>query len=84
MEQDLNLYGNTPKALIPIDSKPIIEKIISNFSNYGVKNFHISVNFKASILKAYFKSLNIKEKISFINEKKPLGTIGSLGLIKAN
>ena len=72
-----------PKALIPIDSKPIIEKIISNFSNYGVKNFHISVNFKASILKAYFKSLNIKEKISFINEKKPLGTIGSLGLIKS-
>ena len=26
-----------PKALIPIDSKPIIEKIISNFSNYRLK-----------------------------------------------
>ena len=71
-----------PKALIPVNDEPIIKRIINNFSNYGAREFYVSVNFKASILKAYFKTLNLSKKINFINEKKPLGTIGSLSLIK--
>tara|TARA_Y100001970_G_C14259237_1_gene878292 strand:- start:13970 stop:15022 length:1053 start_codon:yes stop_codon:yes gene_type:complete len=71
-----------PKALIPVNNKPIIEKIISTFSSFGVKKFYISINFKGSIIKAYFDTIKLKEKIEFIKETKPLGTVGSLSLLK--
>lgn len=71
-----------PKPLLPIDNKPIIEHIIDKFVMYGVKNFFISINVKNFIIKAFFRERKFKEKISFLEEKKSLGTCGSLGLLK--
>tara|TARA_B100000575_G_scaffold294601_1_gene312011 strand:+ start:8265 stop:9326 length:1062 start_codon:yes stop_codon:yes gene_type:complete len=71
-----------PKPLIPINDKPVIEHIVERFSNQGFKNFVISVNHKAEIIKAYFKELKFKNKILFIKEKIPLGTAGSLRLLQ--
>ncbi len=67
-----------PKPLLPFQKSTVIEKIISSFENSGVENFIISVNYKSEILKAFFKELNPEYKLSFIEEKKPLGTAGSL------
>lgn len=72
-----------PKPLVPIEKdKTLIEKIISQFTNFGCKDFFISVNYKSKIIKAYFEELNPSYNIHFINEEKPLGTIGSLSLAK--
>ncbi|OGR69933.1 MAG: hypothetical protein A2089_11310 [Elusimicrobia bacterium GWD2_63_28] len=71
-----------PKPLIPIGDKPIIEKIMEKFSAFGCRDFSISVNFKANILKAYFSELKHDFRIRYAQEKKPLGTIGSLQLLK--
>lgn len=71
-----------PKPLLPINNKPIIEHIIDKFLMYGVKNFFISINVKNFIIKAFFRERKFKEKISFLEEKKPLGTCGGLGLLK--
>ncbi len=71
-----------PKPLIPVNKKPVIEHIIKNFENYGVKKFILSINYKAQILKAYFNELKPSYKLKFIYENKPLGTIGSLSKIK--
>ncbi len=71
-----------PKPLIPIKGKSIIERIISNFSDFGINNFYISLGYKNNTIKAFFKALKLKNKIKFITENKPLGTIGSLSLIK--
>lgn len=70
-----------PKPLIPLDEKPIIDHIIETFTKHGAKMFYVSVNYKSAILKAYLNN-NIKRKIDFVEEKKPLGTIGSLKLIE--
>ena len=70
-----------PKPLIPIKKKTVIEHIINSFKNHGVESFLISLNYKAEILKAYFKELKPNSKINFIAENKPLGTIGSLSKI---
>ena len=70
-----------PKPLIPIKGKPIVDLIIEKFNNYGVMNFFLSLNYKSSILKAFFKERK-KNKINFIEEKKPLGTIGALNKMK--
>lgn len=72
-----------PKPLVPIEKdKTLIEKIISQFTNFGCTDFFISVNYKSKIIKAYFEELNPPYNIHFINEEKPLGTIGSLSLAK--
>ena len=73
-----------PKPLIPIKKKTVIEHIINTFTNYGVKKFLISINFKAEILKAFFRELKPDYKVSFVTENKPLGTAGSLSKIKSN
>lgn len=70
-----------PKPLMPIQKNTVIEKIILNFESQGFSNFFITVNHKAEILKAYFKELNFKSRIKIIEEKKPLGTVGSLSMI---
>ena len=70
-----------PKPLMPISNKTVIEKIISNFETQGFWNFIITINHKAEILKAYFKELNLKGRIKIIEEKKPLGTAGSLSML---
>jgi len=71
-----------PKPLIPIGDKPIIERIMDKFSDFGCKNFCLSINFKANLLKAYFNELKHKSHISYIHEDKPLGTAGSLRMLK--
>ena len=71
-----------PKPLLPIHDKPIIEHIIERFTVLGCKNIFLTVNFKGSILKAYFKELNPNYSITFIDEKDPLGTAGSLKFLE--
>lgn len=71
-----------PKPLMPIGDKPIIEIIIDRFLNYGCNDFYLSLNFKSSIIKAYFSDIDHKYKITYILEDKPLGTAGSLHLLR--
>ena len=71
-----------PKPLIPIKGKPIIEHIIDSFVKRGGKNFIISIHYKGKLLKAYFDELNPKYSINYIEEKTPLGSVGSLSLLK--
>ena len=71
-----------PKPLLPIGNKSVIRHILENFNLYKPKNFYISVNYKSGILKTYLNEIKKKFKINLINEKKPLGTAGSLFFLK--
>lgn len=71
-----------PKPLIPINEKTIIENIFQRFSDYGCNEFYISVNYKADLIKYYLDSLKLNYKLTYFKETKPLGTAGSLFLIK--
>lgn len=67
-----------PKPLIPLNGIPLIQQVIESFLKYKINKFHISLNYKNSIIKAFFKDLNPKYKINYISENKPLGTIGAV------
>ena len=41
-----------PKPLIPIGDVPIMERIINNFRDYGVKDFYATVNYKKGMIKS--------------------------------
>lgn len=71
-----------PKPLIPIGDTPIVERIINKFHKYGAKDFYLTVNYKKSMIKSYFNEIEIDYNIKYIEEEKPLGTGGSLSLLK--
>lgn len=72
-----------PKPLIPLNGRAVIEQILDYFKESGINKFYMSINYKATIMKAFFKEHGKKKyNISFVEEKKPLGTAGSLGLLK--
>ena len=73
-----------PKPLIPIQGKAIIEHIIVEFKKYGIQKYYVSLNYKSTLIKAFFSELDLDCKIKFLNENKPLGTAGSLKLLEKN
>jgi len=72
-----------PKPLIPIGEKPIIELIMDNFRKYGFNKFLISLNYRAEMIKMYFSENPSNYQIDYVQEKKFLGTVGALSLIKS-
>ena len=71
-----------PKPLVPIGDKTILETILDQFESIGCRKFYMSVNYKADIMKYYLSQLGHKYDVEFFQEDKPLGTIGSVSLLK--
>ena len=68
-----------PKPLLPINGKPIIERIILTAKKQGIMNFVISINYLGNKIKKYLgDGSKFGIKIDYIEEDKPLGTAGSL------
>lgn len=71
-----------PKPLIPVGDKTILEEIMEQFEEMGCQTFYMSVNYKSDMIRFYLDQLEHKYNISFFQEDKPLGTIGSVSLLK--
>ena len=71
-----------PKPLIPIGDKTILEEIMDQFEGIGCKKFYMSVNYKSDMMRFYLEQLDHHYDIEFFEESKPLGTIGSVSLLK--
>ena len=71
-----------PKPLIPIGDIPILERIMNRFHEYGARKFYLTVNYKKEMIKSYFVEQNVPYEIVYVEEDKPLGTAGSIKLIK--
>ena len=71
-----------PKPLVPINEKTILEEIIDLYAKHGCKNYFISVNYKADLIKYYINKLGLPFNISFVEESIPMGTAGSLSLLR--
>lgn len=71
-----------PKPLVPVGDKTILEVIMDQFESIGCHKFYMSVNYKADMMKYYLGQLEHKYDIEFFQEDKPLGTIGSVSLLK--
>jgi NDP-sugar pyrophosphorylase family protein len=67
-----------PKPLVPIHEKPVIEHILESFTDVGVNEFIITINYKARIMKAFIEELKPDYSVDFVEEREPLGTAGSL------
>ena len=74
---------NTPKPMLKVGNKPILQIILEKFRDSGYTNFVICVNYKSKIIMDYFSDgLKFGVKIEYIQEKKRMGTAGALSLLK--
>lgn len=71
-----------PKPLVPVGDKSILEVIMDQFEGIGCHKFYMSVNYKADMMKYYLSQLPHQYDVEFFQEDKPLGTIGSVSLLK--
>ncbi len=71
-----------PKPLIPVGELPIIELIMKEYQTYACNKFHIIVNYKKELMKAYFHDNENHYNITWYDENKPLGTGGGLSLLR--
>lgn len=72
-----------PKPLIPIGDTPILERIINRFHEFGCMDFHVTVNYKKNMIRSYFGELEVPYRVHFVDEPRPLGTGGSLALLRS-
>lgn len=77
------LTEDTPKPMLKVGNKPILETIIRNFANHGFVNITISLNYKGEIIREYFKDgSEWGVNIDYIEETTRLGTAGALSLLE--
>ncbi len=78
-----NRTYSTPKPLLQIGDKPILKTILENFIDNGFYKFTISIGHLGNQLEDYFgDGSKWGINISYIKEENPLGTVGSLSLLK--
>ncbi|RUO49513.1 nucleotidyltransferase family protein [Pseudidiomarina donghaiensis] len=76
------LTDNTPKPMLKVGERPILETLLLNFIKSGFSNFYISTHYLPHVIRDYFgdgSKWNVN--ITYVHEEEPLGTGGALGLL---
>jgi dTDP-glucose pyrophosphorylase/CBS domain-containing protein len=74
--------AQTPKPLLSVGGKPILQTILENFIEYGFENFTISLGYKGDKIRSYFgDGSQWGVRIAYVSEDEPLGTAGALSLL---
>lgn len=76
------LTEKTPKPLLPVGDKAIIDHNIDRLISYGVKNINVTVNYLGEQLEEHFAGPHNGVQVQTVREPKFLGTIGSIKFVK--
>ena len=77
------LTETTPKPMLKVGNKPILQTIVEKFAEYGYTNIIMCVNYKSHIIQDYFKDgSDFGVNIEYILENQRMGTAGALSLLK--
>ena len=75
------LTETTPKPLLKVGDKAIIDHNIDRLISYGVKNITVTVNYLKEQIEEHFSEPRGEVKINTVREPKFLGTIGSIRFV---
>lgn len=76
------LTEKTPKPLLPVGGKAIIDHNIDRLISYGVKHINVTVNYLREQIEEHFQEPRGEVKVDTVREPKYLGTIGSIRFVK--
>lgn len=80
-ERLMPLTKDTPKPMLPVGDKPMLEHTIDHLKKFGIKNIYFCVNYLKHVIMDHFRDgSDRKLSIKYVIEDKPLGTLGALKL----
>jgi len=72
----------TPKPMVPILGKPVLEYLIEHLARYGIRQIMVNVAFNHWKIENHFgDGSRWGASIRYVHEEQPLGTGGALGLL---
>lgn len=72
---------DTPKPLLNVGDRPILEHIICTLEKAGIQRIFISTNYLSNQIEAFAAARVSRAEISLLHENEPLGTAGAVGLM---
>ena len=75
------LTEKTPKPLLPVGNKAIIDHNVDRLISYGIQHINVTVNYLKEQLEEHYKDSRGGIKVETVREPKYLGTIGSIKFI---
>lgn len=78
------LTRDTPKPMLKIGNRPLLETIVRSFADQGFRRFYFAVNYRAEQIEGHFGDGNaLSVEIRYLREEQRLGTAGALSLLQA-
>jgi NDP-sugar pyrophosphorylase family protein len=75
------LTRETPKPMLSVGGRPLLETIVRNVVEQGFSDIFISVNYKAEIIQDHFgDGSEFGARVRYVHETERLGTAGALGM----
>ena len=76
------LTRDTPKPMLKVGSRPLLETIVRSYADQGFRRFYFAVNYKAEQIEAHFgDGAKLGVQIHYLRERDRLGTAGALSLL---
>jgi dTDP-glucose pyrophosphorylase len=77
------LTDDTPKPMLPVGGKPIMEHLVNRLARSGIRKINVMTCYKPEKIMEHFgDGHDFGVELNYIREEKPLGTGGALGLMK--
>lgn len=81
-ERLAELTRETPKPMLRVGSRPILDTIVNNLVEQGFRRFWLAVHYRAEQIEEHFgDGSELGVDIHYLREDTPLGTCGALGLM---
>ena len=78
----LPLTQSTPKPMLPVGDRPVLEHIIDQLRVSGIRQVSVATHFRPEVISSHFgDGSRFGVEISYVHEDEPLGTAGALGLL---
>jgi len=75
------LTENTPKPLLPVGEKAIIDHNVDRLISYGIQHINVTVNYLKEQIEEHYQEPRNGIKVQTVSEPKFLGTIGSVKFV---
>ena len=79
------LTEELPKPMLPVGSRPLMELIIEQLRQAGIRRINVTTHYRSEEIIEYFGDGRVfGVELNYVTEDRPLGTAGGLGLIEAS
>ena len=77
------LTEELPKPMLPLGTKPLLELIVEQLRDAGIKQVNVATHYKGEVISEHFKDgQDFGVDIRYVKEDQPLGTAGALSLLE--